>query len=113
MIILGLVVVVLLLGAGAAWLVSRVDVPGVAAPVQTQSAEPLRPGALNAEDVHDVRFDQAVRGYRMSQVDAALARLADELADRDEQIARLRAHVDPGKNEITQSSNAQIGGLAR
>ena len=90
MIIVGVVVVVLLLGAAMAWAVSRTDVPGVTAPVSTQSAHPLPGGPLGADDIHEVRFDQAVRGYRMDQVDQALTRLADELAVRDAEIARLR-----------------------
>lgn len=90
MIIVGVVLAVLLLGAVAAWAVARADVPGVAAPVGTQSAQPLTDGPVGADQVHDLRFDQAVRGYRMEQVDRALARLADELAVRDAEIARLR-----------------------
>lgn len=90
MIIVVAVVAVLLVGAGAAWVVSRVDVPGVAEAVTTESARPVPAGPLDADDVHDVRFDQAVRGYRMAQVDEALARLAQELRERDAEIARLR-----------------------
>ena len=33
---------------------------------------------LGAEDLRRVRFSIALRGYRMSEVDALLARLADE-----------------------------------
>ncbi|AXH97638.1 DivIVA domain-containing protein [Ornithinimicrobium avium] len=90
MIIVVAVVVVLLVGAAAAWVVGRADVPGVAEAVTTESARPLPAGPLDADDVHDVRFDQAVRGYRMAQVDDALARLGQELRDRDVEIARLR-----------------------
>lgn len=92
MIIVGVVVAVLVLGGAAAWAVARTDVlqQGVPEAVGTQSAQPLPPGPLQAPDVHDVRFDQAVRGYRTDQVDAALARLADELAERDAEIALLR-----------------------
>jgi DivIVA domain-containing protein len=36
-------------------------------------------GPLTAEDLRGVRFSTAVRGYRMSEVDTLLARLADEL----------------------------------
>lgn len=90
MIIVWTVVAVLLVGAGAAWAVSRADVPGVPAAVTTESARPFPPGPLGAADVHDVRFDQAVRGYRMAQVDEALARLGQELTERDAEIARLR-----------------------
>ncbi len=47
-------------------------------------------GPLSAQDLRRVRFTTAFRGYRMSEVDALLDRLAEELpprgdgADRDE-----------------------------
>ncbi len=41
---------------------------------------PDRP--IEAQDLRTVRFPLAVRGYRMSEVDALLARLATELEDR-------------------------------
>ena len=37
---------------------------------------------LGAQDLRTVRFPLAVRGYRMSEVDDLLARLATELEDR-------------------------------
>lgn len=49
----------------------------------------LPPGVLHPSDVHGVRFSMAPRGYRMSEVDAVLDRLADELAERDRVIAAL------------------------
>jgi DivIVA domain-containing protein len=36
-------------------------------------------GPLTAHDLRTVRFGTALRGYRMSEVDALLARLAAEL----------------------------------
>ena len=39
---------------------------------------------LAAEDLRTVRFPLVLRGYRMSDVDAVLARLATELEDRDD-----------------------------
>ena len=38
---------------------------------------------LRADDLRTVRFPLALRGYRMSDVDALLDRLATELEDRD------------------------------
>jgi DivIVA domain-containing protein len=38
---------------------------------------------LEARDLRSVRFPLAVRGYRMSDVDELLARLATELEQRD------------------------------
>jgi DivIVA domain-containing protein len=51
--------------------------------------------SLQPEDLAELRFDLALRGYRMAEVDAALERLADELATRDHRIAELeRALVE-------------------
>jgi DivIVA domain-containing protein len=63
---------------------------------------PLPPGVtptrlpvdtVTGRDVRELRFQQALRGYRMDEVDWALGRLADELdrvvAERDELLARL------------------------
>ena len=46
-------------------------------------------GPLEPQDVAAVRFSMAPRGYRMSEVDAVMERLAEELADRDRQLAEL------------------------
>jgi DivIVA domain-containing protein len=45
---------------------------------------------LQPEDVREVRFGLAVRGYRMSEVDQVLDRLSDALAERDAQIVALQ-----------------------
>ena len=45
-------------------------------------------------DVTEVRFDTAVRGYRMAQVDAALRRLAYDIGYKDELVKVLQAEVD-------------------
>ncbi|WP_370291684.1 DivIVA domain-containing protein [Nocardioides sp.] len=79
---------------------------------------------LAAGDLRRVRFSLAVRGYRMSEVDALLRRLATEMeaaaahrettlgdpghdagdgASEDEQGSRLRAADPIGDNEESQS----------
>jgi DivIVA domain-containing protein len=63
---------------------------------------PLAPGAtptrlpaseMDGTDVRELRFPQAVRGYRMAEVDWVLDRLADELdrvgIERDGLLARV------------------------
>ena len=63
---------------------------------------PLAPGAtptrlpggeIDGDDVRELRFQQAVRGYRMDEVDWVLDRLADELdrsgVERDGLLARV------------------------
>lgn len=54
---------------------------------------PSRP--LQAEDVAAVRFDLALRGYRMREVDELLERLAGELRARDARIAALEQPPAP------------------
>lgn len=49
-------------------------------------------GPLRAEDLRRVRFSLALRGYRMSEVDALLDRLAKELE---------AAPGEPGRGEET------------
>jgi DivIVA domain-containing protein len=75
------VLVVLLLGGVA------VVAAGKGAPLAEEFDD--RPDAvvpadrpLGAEDLRRVRFSIALRGYRMSEVDALLARLADEQEGR-------------------------------
>lgn len=56
-------------------------------------------GPLTAEDIRRVRFSTAFRGYRMSEVDTLLARLADELEIAREERAHGRheaAAFEPG-----------------
>jgi DivIVA domain-containing protein len=63
----------------------------------------LPDGAVQPEDVAELRFDMALRGYRMGEVDVVLARLAGELAARDSRIAQLEqalvAVVEPAVEE--------------
>ena len=53
---------------------------------------------LAAQDLRTVRFPLALRGYRMSDVDAVLARLATELEDRDHPTTR-QAPADDASGE--------------
>jgi DivIVA domain-containing protein len=63
---------------------ARMPDPVSTVPPVSLSADPLTPESLEA-----VRFSPALRGYRMDQVDAVLARVIEELAARDDQIHSL------------------------
>ncbi len=63
---------------------------GLGAPTSTLSHEPLPDDTLLDDDLDELRFDVAVRGYRMGQVDGVLARLRRELREKDEELAVLR-----------------------
>ena len=48
-------------------------------------------GPVRAEDLRRVRFSLAFRGYRMSEVDALLDRLAGQLDERDASTPPVQA----------------------
>ncbi|MFD1152225.1 DivIVA domain-containing protein, partial [Saccharothrix hoggarensis] len=61
---------------------------------------PLPPGAsptrlpaedVTADDVRALKFQQVLRGYKMTEVDWALERLADEVERLRERVAELEA----------------------
>ena len=49
---------------------------------------------VTADDVRAVRISVTVRGYRMTEVDWLLERLARSLEQRDGELAALRARLD-------------------
>lgn len=68
----------------------RYDPMGEALHTQPDTGLPERP---RARDVDEVRFDTAVRGYRMDVVDARLDALRDRLRDLDRQLGEQRPDV--------------------
>lgn len=68
--------------------------PGLGTAEPDGRAIPL-PGnrPLREADIGEVRFDTAVRGYRMAQVDQALRRAAYDIGYKDELIDVLQAEV--------------------
>ena len=72
-----------------------------AAPERLQDPLPAdRP--VGREDVESLRFPLAVRGYRMSDVDAARGRLGAELAERDARIAGLESALAGARAAATR-----------
>lgn len=91
-----LLVVALTVGAvvfGVTVLLSGSD-PGLGVAEPDGRAVPL-PGnrPLTEPDIAEVRFDTALRGYRMAQVDQALRRAAYDIGYKDELISVLEAEV--------------------
>lgn len=115
-----LVVVALIVGAigfGIAVLVSGAD-PGLAPAEPDGRAQPLpstRP--LTEGDLVRARFDTALRGYRMAQVDAALQRAAYDLGYKEElievllaEVAALRAGRLAEADELRRTRAASLSG---
>ncbi|MEO5982958.1 MAG: DivIVA domain-containing protein [Pedococcus sp.] len=74
------VIAVLLIGAVAALVTGRVGYDPMAEATTTQSAPALSDG-FASDEISAVRFDTALRGYRMDQVDDVLDRLQARIAE--------------------------------
>jgi len=89
-------VVVLVVGGLIYGVVSLLsgDDPGLVPAEPDGRARPLpNDRSLREDDLKEIRFDVALRGYRMSQVDRMLRRVAYDLGYKDEMIAVLEAEV--------------------
>jgi DivIVA domain-containing protein len=99
--VLVLLVALVVFGACAA-AVGRL--PGLV-PVEPDSAgDGLPEGTLTAADLPRVRFGLALRGYRMSEVDAFVSRLAQELERRDAPQSWVDEHEDPEHDSSSAST---------
>jgi hypothetical protein len=66
----------------------------IAPPLRDEPPWELPAGrALGPADVDAVRLPVSLRGYRFAETDLLLDRLASELRDRDDEIARLRRRL--------------------
>ena len=71
---------VLLVGGFAALIVGRVGYDPLSEATTTQ-ADPVLSEKFGAGEISAVRFDTALRGYRMDQVDAVLDQLQTRIAE--------------------------------
>jgi DivIVA domain-containing protein len=67
-------------------------------------------GPLTAEDLRRVRFTSALRGYRMSEVDALLERLAIELEAARAETRRLQGNPDVSGSETRRDQGRPTEG---
>jgi DivIVA domain-containing protein len=81
------ILVVLVLGAAVVVAAGR---GGAMRPAYDDRPDALVPAGspLTGADLRAVRFSVGLRGYRMDEVDALLARLADQLDDRQAEEPR-------------------------
>jgi len=86
---LALFVAVVVAVVTAAAVLGRVD-GSLADTTTTMSHVPLPDDQLTPDDIDALRFDTAMRGYWMSQVDAVIDRLRREIGDLDDELSRAR-----------------------
>jgi DivIVA domain-containing protein len=96
-------VVMILVAAVIYLLASAVFGRGEELPPLPPGASPTRlpAGEVNGDDVRGVRFQQVLRGYKMSEVDWVLARLSAEIDDLRAKLAEAGTAT-----EETEQANA-------
>ena len=87
----------------------RIPVDPLAEAVHTTPDTGL-PDEPTASDVDAVRFDTAMRGYRVDEVDAHLEALRDELAARERALSDLRSQPSRGPRppEASTATSAAV-----
>lgn len=84
------VVAVLVAGVTVAVVMGRLPVDPMADAGSTVPDHGLVAGVVGAEDVDAIRFDTALRGYRMDQVDDVIDRLQARIAELEGGAGRGR-----------------------
>lgn len=88
--VLFVVVAVLIIAATLGLLAGRIPFDRMSEP--THTTPPLHlPWDASPDDVESIRFDTALRGYRMDQVDEALAILQARIERLEQQVGGERA----------------------
>ena len=90
MIVFLLLIVVLLIGLTTAAVMGRIG-GFMAEPASSHAFSGLPAESLSASDVGALHFDQALRGYRMDQVDEAIDALAARLRELETAAVSLPA----------------------
>jgi DivIVA domain-containing protein len=90
-----ILVALLVVVALAAVVTGRFTPDPMAEPVRSTPHHGLPSDPVSAPDIDLVRFDTALRGYRMDQVDDVLDRLQQRLAELED---AQRRHDDPPRD---------------
>lgn len=94
-VILAVGVLVIAITVGLA--IGRIDgaISPMSAPSRSLLHQPLPDTPVDAAELERLRFDVAPRGYRMDQVDAVIARLQSQLAEREAAALSWGPENDP------------------
>jgi DivIVA domain-containing protein len=85
-----LLIVVLLIGLTAAAVMGRIG-GFMAEPTSSHAFAGLPAGSISADDIGQLHFDQALRGYRMDQVDEVIDALGARLRELETEVATIGA----------------------
>ena len=90
MIVFLLLIVVLLIGLTTAVVMGKIS-GFMAEPTSSHAFAGVPAGSLSEDDIKQVHFDQALRGYRMDQVDEVIDALGARLRELETEVASFGA----------------------
>jgi DivIVA domain-containing protein len=99
-------VVVVLIGLTTAAVLGKIG-GFLADATSSQSFSGVPPGPLSTQDIEELHFDQALRGYRMNQVDEVLDALCARVTELESEVASLsvRGGTSPAAREWHRAGN--------
>jgi len=104
-----LLIVVLLIGLTTAAVMGRIS-GFMAEPTSSLAFAGVPAGPLSEDDIAQVHFDQALRGYRMDQVDEVIDALSARLRELETEIASLA--VSPVLSPLVSPAGSTSGSPA-
>ncbi len=104
MILFLVLVVILLIGLAIAAVMGKIG-GFMADPTSSQSFGGLPEGPLSTDNLAHLHFDQALRGYRMNQVDEVIDALSARVRELESEVASLSV---PGASTPGASSSDDL-----
>ena len=104
MILFLVLVVILLIGLAIAAVMGKIG-GFMADPTSSQSFGGLPEGPLSTDNLAQLHFDQALRGYRMNQVDEVIDALSARVRELESEVASLSV---PGASTPGASSSDDL-----
>ena len=99
MILFLVLIVILLIGLTTAAVMGKIG-GFLADATSSQSFSGVPPGPISTDDIAQLHFDQALRGYRMDQVDEVIDALCVRVNDLESEVATLSVPV--GTQRVAQ-----------
>jgi len=102
-------IVILLIGLTTAAVMGKIG-GFMADPTSTQSFSGVPAGTLSTDEIAQLHFDQALRGYRMDQVDQVIDALTARVRELESE-SEVRSSSVPGVTSTAESGSSSVPGV--
>jgi len=102
-------IVILLIGLTTAAVMGKIG-GFMADPTSTQSFSGVPAGTLSTDEIAQLHFDQALRGYRMDQVDQVIDALTARVRELESESEAHSSSV-PGVTSTAESGSLSVPGV--